>query len=129
MRIRQTVGTLVLAGGLFVAVAAPAMAGAETPGSMAPSAGPPGQTMGKDGPVRGGGVPGGGAPAGQMPMGKDGPVTAGGGPSGPGGMAPSGVMPAPARAGGLDPMTVGAALSGLGMLTLGGRFALRRRFE
>jgi len=34
---------------------------------------------------------------------------------------------APARAGGLDPMTAGAALSGLGMLVLGGGVAVRRR--
>jgi hypothetical protein len=45
----------------------------------------------------------------------------------PAGQAPSSVVPAPARAGGLDPMTAGAALSGLGMLVLGGGVAVRRR--
>jgi hypothetical protein len=35
--------------------------------------------------------------------------------------------PAPARAGGLDPATVAGALGGLGLLSLGGGLALRRR--
>jgi len=82
--------------------------------------------MGKEGPMpTSGGAPGGAMPVGQT-VGKEGPMAAGG-PGGPAGMGPSGVAPAPARAGGLDPMTLGTALSGLGMLTLGGGLALRRR--
>jgi hypothetical protein len=61
-----------------------------------------------------------------MPVGKDGgPMPSGGSPAG--GPMPSSVVPSPARAGGLDPATAGAALSGLGMLVLGGGFAVRRR--
>jgi hypothetical protein len=98
----------VLAGGLFVSLAVPAMAGDMGPLSTAPASG---------------------APAAQMPAGKDGgPMQSGGSPAGsPAGPAPSSVVPAPARAGGLDPMTAGAALSGLGMLVLGGGVAVRRR--
>ena len=108
MQLRRVMGTLAVAGGLFVGLAVPALAG-----DMGPSS-----TTG-----------GAGAPAAQMPAGKDGgpmpsSVSPAGGPSGP---APSSVVPAPARAGGLDPATAGAALSGLGMLVLGGGFAVRRR--
>ena len=108
MKIRRTIGTALLAGGLFLALAGPALAGDMGPG-QAP--------MGKDGAPMTAGVGPGAAPAGMAPS---------AGPA-PGGMAPSSVMPAPARAGGLDPMTAGAALSGLGMLVLGGGLALRRR--
>jgi hypothetical protein len=108
MQMRRVIGTLVLAGGLFVSLAVPAMAGDMGPSSTAPASG---------------------APAAQMPAGKDGgPMQSGGSPAGsPAGQAPSSVMPAPARAGGLDPTIAGAALSGLGMLVLGGGVAVRRR--
>src|SRR5215207_195689 len=110
MRVQRTVGTLALAGGLFVALAVPAMAGGDTPASMAPSAGPAGQTtMGKDGPVTAGGAPSGApgsAPMAQAPMGKDGPVTAGG--------APGGVAPAPQTMGKDGPVTAGGAPLGPG---------------
>ena len=108
MQLRRVMGTLAVAGGLFVGLAVPAMAGDMGPSSAGPA---------------------GGAPSAQMPMGKDGgPMTSGGSPAGgPSGAAPSSVVPSPARAGGLDPATAGAALSGLGMLVLGGGFAVRRR--
>jgi hypothetical protein len=110
MHMRRAIGTLALAAGLFVGLALPALAGGEMGASdMAPA---------------------GSAPAAQMPAGKDGgPMPSSASPAGgsPAGQAPSSVVSAPARAGGLDPATAGAALSGLGMLVLGGGVAVRRR--
>src|SRR5947208_16737354 len=115
MQIRRAVGTLALAGGLFVGLAVPALAGDMGPSSAGPAGGGPAPqtSVGKDGgPMPSGGLPAGGAPS------------SGGSPAGG---APSSVVAGPARAGGLDPMTAGAALSGLGMLVLGGGVAVRRR--
>src|SRR3954465_8327026 len=119
MQIRRAIGTLALAGGLFVGLVVPALAGDMGPSS----AGPAGQMpVGKDGgPMPSGASPVGGpsgpAPSHMSPRRGPAPssVPPGGGPLGAG---PSSVVAGPARAGGLDPMTAGAALSGLGMLVL-----------
>ncbi len=99
----RVVGAYLLAFGLFIGVAAPALAGGSDVGTV------PAQmtTVGKDG---------GAAPAAMVPAG-----------TAPAGSAPATVAMAPARAGGLDPAVAAAVLSGLGLLATGGSLAIRRR--
>ncbi|MBX5490893.1 MAG: hypothetical protein IRZ14_07020 [Chloroflexi bacterium] len=96
---------------------------------VAPAAPVAAQPAGKDGvPYTAQAAPGkDGVPyAAQAAPGKDGvPYTTTG--SAPSGVAPTSVVAAPARAGGLVPGTVAAALGGLGLLALSGGAVLRRR--
>jgi hypothetical protein len=116
MRLVKAFGPYVVAVSMVLAV--PAVAAAGDMMSGGPMAGKDSAGMA---PAAMAPAPGGVAPAPMAQAGKD---SAG---MGPAGMMPSSVAPAPARAGGLDPATTAMALSGFGLLTLGGGLALRRR--
>ena len=97
----RTLGVYLLALGLFLALAAPALAGDSTYGTLDTGAS-------KDAVILLPAAPG---PAGVAPAGS----------------APASAGPAPGRAGGLNPALAAAALSGLGLLLMAGGLVLRGR--
>ena len=121
MRLVRTFGPYALA--LAVLLAVPAVAAAGDMMSGAPMAGKDsaGMAPAAMAPAPVASAPMAPAPAPMAQAGKD---SAGMAPSG---MAPASVAAAPARAGGLDPASTAMALSGFGLLTLGGGLVLRRR--